>query len=56
MTNGGVTRKDGIWHVVVRFRNVVVREHEDKVASRVLKWFGHMERKDLKRVGERVMK
>jgi hypothetical protein len=51
----GVTLRDRITNDVVRIRTGMVKKLENRVDSRVLRWFGHMERMDEGRLVKRVM-
>ena len=52
----GVTLRDRINNDVVRFRTGMVKRLEERVDARVLRWFGHMERMDGKRLAKKVWK
>ena len=52
----GVTLMNGINNDVVLIRTVMVRKLEDRVDSRVLRWYWHMVRMHEKRLVKRVMK
>ena len=52
----GVTLMNGINNDVERIRTVMVRKLEDRVDSRVLRWYWHMARMHEKRLVKRVMK
>ena len=52
----GVTLMNGINNDVERIRTVMVRKLEDRVDSRVLRWYWHMVRMHEKRLAKRVMK